>query len=288
MSGNRYIFILFLITSVFTSSFGQIHIGPKAGFQSYLPIYKYAAKYMDISPLPKIGYNIGLCLDYKANNTFSFYTDLTYSHKGKLLTGGIKNRFKNNAVYKYIEMPVLMKLTFHEHNKEGIFTWFLEGGGSMSYWLSGKGYISSFELQETAIEKSDYLIKYKPKTTNEFDDIFTIYLSEPNRIQVGLVFGGGILIPVSPGRTLSLDLRYTFRQTWLARDREVDVGLYEYFEDFRTMEHNVSLNLAYMFEYNLGQGRQGKSTKGRKIKTKKIQKPFKSKKTNINKIKKNK
>ena len=67
-----------------------------------------------------------------------------------------------------------------------------------------------------------------------------------------------------------VDLRYTLRHSWLGRDYEVDVGLDEYYEDFRTMEHIITLNLGYLFEYNIGEERKGRTTGGTIIKTKKI------------------
>ncbi|MBS0001246.1 MAG: hypothetical protein KFF73_19835, partial [Cyclobacteriaceae bacterium] len=116
---------------------------------------------------------------------------------------------------------------------------------------------------------------------------FTIYLPEANRVQVGLVLGGGILLDFARRRQVMIDFRYMLRHSWLARENGVDVGLSEYSEDFRTLEHTLSLNVAYMFEYNFGDSRKGKSTRGAKVKTKKGSGPPTPKRNNINKIKKN-
>ena len=110
-------------------------------------------------------------------------------------------------------------------------------------------------------------------------------MNEPNRLQVGLVIGGGIQFsnPINSHNDIfMIDLRYTLRHSWLGRDYEVDVGLDEYFEDFRTMEHIFSLSIGYMFEYNLGEERKGKTTKGKKIKTKRVGKVPGKKGKNIN------
>lgn len=267
---------------------GQLHIGPKGGIQVYSPIYKDAIMYDDISAKPGIGFNIGGALDYNVNDKFSLYTEFVYSYMGKNLSGGIKNQFKHKATYNYLEVPVLARLTYKGSIKKRHFKWYLNAGGTFNYWLSGKGYLQSFEYEESAVDQLDYSIKFKAKPENTFDEEFTIYISEPTRLQVGLVFGGGFLFDIDPKHVLMVDLRYTFRQSWLGRDHEIDVGLSEYYEDFRTMEHILSINTAYLFQYNLGQGRKGKSTKGAKIKSKSVGKPQGTKGQNINKIKKNK
>ncbi len=283
----RYFFVL-LFVSIGFDSMGQLHIGPKLGMQFYSPIFKDAIKYEDISSRPGLGFNVGLGLDYNVNKVFSFFTELTYSQRGKYLSGGINNMFEHKATYRYLEFPVLARLTYKGRIKKRYFKWYVNAGGSLNFWLSGSGHIKSFEFDESNVDQLDYTIKFHEKPENQIDQTFVIYISEPTKIQAGLVFGGGLLFDISPHHILMTDLRYTFRQSWLGRDYEIDVGLSEYYEDFRTMEHIISFNIAYLFEYNFGQGRRGGSTGGAKIKTKNAGKPSSGKGQNINKIKKNK
>jgi hypothetical protein len=280
---KKAIIVILIIISNF-KAFGQIEFGPRAGIQTFIPIYKPAVEYKDISVSPKIGYNAGIAFKYKANDLFSFYSELSYSRKGKLLTGGIKDRFKHDAVYNYLDLPVLMRMTFQQSIRGTVITWFVDGGGFVDYWLSGKGYIKSFELDESAIDEIDYKIKFKPKTSTGFDDVFTLYLTEPSRLQVGLMFDLGYIIPMYGDNSIQLILRYAFRQSWLARDHPVDVGLGEYAEDFRTMEHCLSFNAAYMFGYNFGENRKGKSTHGKIIRTDKSRSGPSPKTRNFNKV----
>ena len=252
MAGRLYyIIFLMLITLKSTDSLGQIHIGPKIGLQVLRPIYNKAVLYENISPGPMLGYNAGIAFDYDANKMFSFYSELYYTRKGKRLSGGIKDQFENKAIYNYIELPVLARMTFHENIKGRVFEWHLNGGGLISYWISGRGQIRSFEFDETNVTVLNYTIGYKPKPEEIFDEEFVIYMEEPNRVQVGLILGGGLLFhnpSKSKKNIFMVDLRYTLRHSWLGRDCEVDGGLDEYYEDFRTMEHIITLNLGYLFE----------------------------------------
>jgi hypothetical protein len=184
-------------------------------------------------------------------------------------------------------MPVLARMTWEGKIKERYFKWYVNGGGTLNYWLAGNGYIKSYEYHEAAVEQLDYIIKFRSDPGNVREGEFTIYLPEANRVQVGLVVGTGLLLDFAQRRQLMIDLRYLLRHSWLGREYGVDVGLSEYYEDFRTLEHTLSLNVAYLFEYNFGDGRKGKSTRGDKIKTKKGSGPPEPKRNNINKIKRN-
>lgn len=283
---NKSIFVVILLIFLANETFGQLHFGPKVGLQAFMPIYGDAEKYDGISLKPRIGFNAGAGFDYNINERFSFYTEFLYSLKGKSLNGGIRNQFRNSATYHYLEMPVMARLTWKGNIKKRYFKWYLNGGGTLNYWLAGNGYIKSYEFHEAALERLDYVIKFKSAPDFVNSGGFNIYLPEANRVQVGLVLGGGVLLDVARRRQLMIDLRYVLRHSWLAHENAVDVGLDEYYEDFRTLEHTLSLSVAYLFEYNMGDRRKGKSTRGEKVKTKKGSGPPTLKQNNINRIKK--
>jgi hypothetical protein len=284
--GIQVLLIALSILFTVNESRGQLHFGPKVGLQGFMPIYGDAERYEGISIRPDVGFNAGIAFDYKINEVFSFYTEFLYSLKGKRLGGGIRNQFINSATYHYLEMPVLARLTWKGSIKERYFKWYLNGGGTLNYWLAGNGYIESYEFHEAALDRLDYGIRFgaAPEFINSGG--FNLYLPEANRIQVGLVFGGGILLDIARRRQLMIDLRYVLRHSWLGREYGVDVGLDEYYEDFRTLEHTLSISVAYLLEYNLGDRRKGKSTRGEKVKTKRGSGPPAPKRNNINRIKK--
>jgi len=281
----KSVIIIILLLFPGLQSFGQLHFGPKIGVQAFMPVYGEAEKYEGISIKPSMGFNAGFGFDYNINERFSFYTEFLYSMKGKRLSGGIRNQFKNMATYHYLEMPVMARMTWEGSIKKRLFKWYLNGGGTLNYWLAGNGYIKSYEFEESALDQLDYIIKFSSPPAFVNSGEFTIYLPEANRMQVGLVLGGGILMDIARRRQLMIDFRYVLRHSWLAKENGVDVGLSEYFEDFRTLEHTFSASVAYLFEYNLGDRLKGKSTKGTKVKAKNGNGPPTPKRNNINKIK---
>lgn len=261
MRRYSFFFIIVIGLSLVASdeSLAQIRFGPKIAVQANIPVYKDAVLNESISPVVWPGFNVGLAMDYNATKTFSFYTELVYSYKTKKLTGGIKDMFQHVAKYSYLELPAMLRVNFNSANRKEV-SWFIGAGGVFSYWLSGKGVINSFELDELALSAITYKINYKPLADGETDPEFMIHLEEPNRMQVGLTIDGGIAFDVKRRQDMMVSLRYDYRQSWLAADYDVDVGLGEYQEDFRTREHSLSITATYMFEWNLGEGRQGKST----------------------------
>lgn len=242
------------------TAFSQVRYGPKAAFQTFVPGYSDAILSDSFQVVPKIGFNVGAAVDYKLNDRFSFYTELVYSRKGKKITGGIKEMFEHDAIYNYLELPVMLRIDFDQRNAHGPYRLYFSVGGFMSYWLSGKGTIKSFELDELAIPDIVYKIQYDTLNQSAVTPEYTIKLAEPNRIQVGLTAEFGWGIKVRRREHILVGLRYAYRHTWLARDYDVDVGLGEYREDFRTLEHTLSLNASYLFEWDIGEGKKGKST----------------------------
>jgi hypothetical protein len=238
----------------------QLKFGPKASIQTFAPMYSDAILPSEFSVVPQLGFSVGAVIDYEITKRVSFYTELSYSKRGKKITGGINDMFKHVAKYNYIDMPVMLRVNFKGSTKKNDFMWYLSAGGMLSYWVSGKGTINSFELDELNLAAIDYKISFKSIDESEPNLDNKLYLAESNKIQAGLTFESGLYIPFKKRQHIMVSLRYTYRQSWLAGDYNVDMGLGEYFEDFRTLEHVLSLNTAWLFEWDLGQGKKGRST----------------------------
>lgn len=240
-----------------TTKLDKIYFGPKIGFQVMQPVFKDTDSLgLNIDREFSLGYVAGVALNYPASKRVSLHTELYYSREGRRLSGGIDDEFSNRSVYQQIDLPILIQTLFERR----LVTWHIDVGGNFSYWLSGRSSLKSIELEEIGIDDIDYKIKFNEPGKTEENGVFVVNIAEPNRIQVGLDLAVGLTFGTLPGQIMSIDLKYTIGHSFLAKDRDIDVGLGEYFENFRSAQRILSLNVAYMFEFKMGAGRIGKTT----------------------------
>lgn len=241
----------------------QFLLGPTGHVSANQHVYNDVKLPESINSRPGLGYSGGVAIQYQLFNKekinrYSLHVEFLYAKRGKTLKGGINNQFKNEASYTYIDFPVSLQYYFL---KKKVYTLFFSGGGQFSYWLGGKGRLESFELHESFITGFNYDIAYrlKPEEISEDGD-YIINIDEPVKWQSGLNFGFGALFKIYDKQRVLVKLNYKLVHSWLGRDDYVDVGLHEYKENFRSSDRILSLSVAYLFKYDLFQGRKGKST----------------------------
>ena len=252
-----------------SSASAQFLAGPKVGGMLYRASYEevQALETNNIRSKWSPSYNIGAIFMYQLTEKYSLHTELLYTKKGKLLKGGIKDEFAHNATYEYVEVPLLFKMNF----KQKYYTSYFGIGGNFSYWMSGKGRIESFEHEEIAIPYYEYNIRFSEY--DPFDESGDIYLEEHNRLQVGLDLGVGALFnTLNAKNKIMVDIRYQLGHSWSGKDQDVDVGLGEYREDFRSSTSAVVASIGYLFGADRGQGKRGKSVNVNKTKKTKTNK----------------
>ena len=164
----------------------------------------------------------------------------------------------NDAIYHNIDFPLLFRISFERK----VYDWYVSVGPNFSYWLGGKGVIKSDELDEFFIDQTNYKILFRKAGKEEVDGKLAVNLEEPNRIQVGLTFGVGAFFHTLPGQHFMVDLRYEIGHSFLGKDERVDVGIAEYFENFKSATRLISVNFGYVFEINMGAGQQGQTSFG--------------------------
>lgn len=261
MKTLKSLVFIVLLCSVSQSAFAQVFVGPKVGFLGTTPIYRNIDLPREINRAVKFGYNAGVGVFVPLADNLGFYSEFFFSQRGRKLQGGIRDQFLYNSVNRFLELPIMFRTTFRASVRGYSFHWYLNAGGNLTYWLSGKGRIESFEYDEANIPGNDFRNRFGSPDPGVVDDEFTIYLEEPYRIRAGLEFGGGFIFDITNGQKVSLDFRYSFRQSWLARDNNIDVGLTEYFEDYRSGANVFSINIVYLFSMDFVQSRnQGRSS----------------------------
>lgn len=256
-----YLFILVSIAVEAQVKSPRYHIGPKAGFNVYKSRFEFKEDEDQYEQSVKTGYQIGGMVDLPLKESiFHFHTELYYSKKGKK-TKIVSTGLTNDATYHFMEMPVLLRMSFIGGNAAaGPFKFHADIGPTISYWMGGKGklYADGPEI--------NYKIKFgePPENSSEFD---VMYVTNPNRWQWGLTIGAGVDYPIVKHQYVFVDLRVGLGSTNLAKyDSEASIPILGFSEsmDVRFLEFMISV--AYAFEIDWIQTRKGKSSSGRKKK----------------------
>ena len=259
MKGTKFSVVVGLLIIFHSPAAAQFLIGPKVGIQVSRVAYKDKEYRKDYSTRFKPGYNFGLVLNYKVNQTYSLHTELFYSRKGKVEKDK-ESEIKNVAAYNYIDLPLMLRISTHKKIKKQNVEYYGNIGSSFGYWLGGKGKISTPELREY-IDSEE--MKYKIKFGETDNHRETLAVIDPNRLQIELSVGGGAILDMPGGQKLMIDLRYGYGigQTFLGKKNSGDFGLSGYVDNFEAVNQIISISAAYLFEFNLHQA----MTKGKSI-----------------------
>ncbi len=231
-------------------------LGPKIVGMATYP-FRYSDEYLiDINSGINYGYGVGFAFTYNVNEKVLVNFDGYYSNKGRSMRGGFLDEFRHRSRYTFIEAPV----SFRYKWKREKYDLFISGGGNFSYWLGGQGEIFSFEYDEAGINSFKYTIKKGTETSISEDNIT---ISQANDIIVGLDIGGGIMFKVNNKQWVTIEVKYQHGHSWLGEDEGIDVGLVEYFEDYRTTLSGLVISGTFQWERKIGEGRKGKTNYGR-------------------------
>ena len=146
------------------------------------------------------GMTFGFLVDLPLHGNLSLQPELNYLEKGTVLRK--YNMFGHyDLTWKYLELPVLAKYRFDL----GTSNFYLTAGPSLGYAISGERDIDLWLMEvndeggttELVTEQGDYSFR------SEFDQNGR----KDNRLDFGLMFGGGLEFKVGPGMML-LDTRY--------------------------------------------------------------------------------
>lgn len=232
----------------------KYNIGPKAGFNVYKSRFNFSEDEATYEQKYKIGFQLGIALDLPLKEMIHFNVEFYYSRKGKK-TIIVDEGFTNDATYNFLEIPLLLRFSFNASKvRSGNLNWHLDIGPTMSYWLGGKG-----ELSSTG-PTIEYEIVFgdPPAGRSELDKM---YISQANRLQWGLMAGAGIEYPIFRSQVLFVDLRAAFGGSNLAESEgSANLPILGFSDSMDVRFLEFSLSAAYTFEIDWIQTRRGKST----------------------------
>ena len=182
--------ILALSAFCFFNINAQIMIGPKLGLN--LASFSNITTTGSEKKVPNMGINFGGVFNFAFGDMFSLQPELLYSGKGCKTKDG-DDYFSENT--NYLEMPILFKGSFGKKD----FKVFVNLGPYFGYWMSGKSII------KISGDKTTESITFDENQGINPDG--STYTAKPNRLDIGLAFGAGVLYKLGPGSLMG-ELRY--------------------------------------------------------------------------------
>ncbi|HEX5169449.1 MAG TPA: porin family protein [Cyclobacteriaceae bacterium] len=252
---------LFFILAVALSSTvsAQILIGPTAGpnFSWITFDDKDLKDVYDVSPIT--GFHAGVALSFRVQKRFFLHSSLIYSTKGKILKADKDPLFRNEVRYKYIELPILYTIEFKGSlggNKQ--YKWYFGAGPNVSYWIGGRGKISSSDLTEVGIGELNYRVVYWKDQYEVGEGEMSV--EHPNRVQLGLTIGTGFVFEPMGAQKFMVMFRYELGHSFLSRTSD---GVFQptlYTDEMRIRNQGFRISLSYLVDLKTEQRKKGKST----------------------------
>lgn len=244
---------LIILLSIFTTEVatGQIiRAGFKAGPQlSWVTVDDPAFK--EIATIrPVAGFHAGAVLAFKVKDRYFLNTEYIYSQKGKSVAGKIDPDLNDKVIYRHIDIPILFSMHFKGHlAKDKQFNWYINAGPNTSYWLGGKGVITSGDLIENGIPELKYKIAFGTRPDQNNPDI--LYIKDSKRLQFGMSVGGGILLEPGNKQKVMIDLRYEIGHTRLGNAQSSQfIVPTDYQDNLKGRNKGIRLSLIYLFEFS--------------------------------------
>lgn len=218
----------------------QIYFGVKAGANATQVAYdsEVYKKFYDSNIQP--GLTGGIVFLVENKERYGFYTEFLYSLKRKSIVSHANDYETNNATYHFIDVPVMFRMKFEQKK----FNWFLQLGPEISYWLGGKGSFEVYQPDRDVVATYDYHIHFgDEQTTSDYMNV-----EEANRLQIGLAFGGGFIWELNNANYLSLDLRYSFGNTFMGGYESGSIPNIGLVDNFEYTNNVLSVSGVYYFD----------------------------------------
>ncbi len=241
--------------------YGQVLVGPTIGAQSTWIAFD-DKDYKDFNKVvPSYGFHVGGNLSFRVQKRFFLHTTLLYSQKTKTIKGVLDDKLQNRLRNNFIEMPIMYTVEFKGHagkgNKE--FKWYLGAGPNLSYWLGGKGKISSSDLIEQNIDELEYKVVFRKSEAEQQDNQMNV--ADPNRMQLGLNLSAGIVFEPLGDQKYMLTARYELGHSFYSRTSNGTFKQTVEYEDImQVRNHGIWISLAYLIDLKTDQRKRGKST----------------------------
>lgn len=251
------IFLTFLLPYF---SYGQKYsIGLKAAPLMSWPAFGDKEAKKSFSRGVSFGYLAGAFASFPMKKNFDCFLEASYSLNGRKLKFN-NDSWTNKSTYQFVNAALLLRKSYKFRLKENVPSfWFFNIGPDVNYWLGGKGRI--------IVKKPGYA--YDIVFNKEHDGSFTtMYLNDVNRFLFGLNIGVGMKAPLQRRQYVTAELRFSSGHTFLGKPNSSYIEILTFEDTMKTNLKVISLNVAFSLDFDVQEGRKGKSTLDHKIKRK--------------------
>lgn len=239
-----------------------VQTGIKSGLNMSWVRYEDSGVRYRTNVRPVLGWNAGFVAAFKMKDRFFLNTELIYSRKGRITvndkdhTVAEQDELRDRTIYQYIEIPIIYNVHFKGHLKlKNVrnFKWYAGIGPNFSYWLSGKGNISHYDLTEFGGPDAnlDYKLKFGKKPPEADDESSIVYADGVRRFQLGVNIGGGLLLEPIGKQKIMVDLRFELGHTWLGTGVADFTVPAKYDDNLKARNMGLRFSVMYLLEHNL-------------------------------------
>ncbi len=246
------ILILVSITSGYTQKFT---LGVKAGTSLSINSFGDKDDKDQFTNLWKPGFFGAALVNFPMKKNFSYQAEMGFSQRGRKIEFN-ERTWSNSATYHYIDLSMVLRKSYPLNWASDIQgTWFFNVGPRVSYWLNGKGTVTS---------GGSYNYKLAFETPPEeplAPDFDKMYMADVNRWLFGLDFGVGVDAPTRAMQKFVIELRFTSGHTYFGAQNGAFNRTLGFVDNLRANEKIISLSIDYTLTRELNQSKKGKSTK---------------------------
>ncbi len=260
-------FLLFLTCFYFAGSLYSVQaqefsLGIKGGLLLTRSIIADKIDRKDFSQQNKFGYLGAALIIFPLKNRYSFETEVGFSQRGRKILSN-NETWTNSGTYYYGDVSMLLRKSFPFKLRKNIPSmWFVNVGPNISYWLGGHGKIGTNQYQRYDIV-FEPMPETPPGTGPDFDKM---YFTDVNRWLFGINIGVGFVSPLRRSQKVLTELRFMSGHTFYGGVNSASWRTLGFTDNLRSNEKVLSLTVAYVFDFNLKEGKKGKSTKDKEVK----------------------
>jgi len=203
----------------------------------------------------KPGFFFAGLVNFPLKKQFSFQTEGGFSQRGRSIKFE-NDTWENSATYHFIDGSMMLRKSYPLQWAENVRgTWFFNVGPKISYWLNGKGTVTSGGSY-------NYKVKFEKEPENPTEpDFNTMYLTDVNRWLFGLDLGIGVDAPTTALQRFVFEIRFTSGHTFYGSRSSAFNRTLGFKDNLRANEKIISFSVDYTLNRDLRDSKKGKSTK---------------------------